>query len=128
KIHPSRVVRFIGRPQGSDPLAIDGWGDSVLNAVWSTILHTDSTVANVASMVFEANVDVIQIPDFMRQVGSPQYREQVMQRLTLAATAKGINGALLLDKDEEYTRNSASFSGLDAVMDRFFQVASGAAN
>lgn len=132
RIHPSRVVRFIGNPTAGDLLtdtaSAKGYGDSVLNTVWQALVQTDSTVANVASMVFEAKVDVIKMPGFMQQMNQQRYRDLVLQRLSLAATAKGINGTLLLDNEETYESKSANFSSLDAIMDRMFQVASGAAD
>jgi len=132
KIHPSRVVRFIGAALPDESVTqgglTQGWGDSVLTSVYSAARDFDSTMANVASLVFESKVDVFKIPDFMRNVGNADYRAKVLQRTTLSATSKGINGALLMDKDEEYESKSASFGGLDAIIDRFMQVVSGAAD
>ena len=54
------------------------------------------------------------------------YEVEILRRLSLAATAKGINGMLLLDALEEYQQKSASFGGLPDVMDRFMQLASAA--
>lgn len=132
QIHPSRVVRFIGAALPDESVTqgglTQGWGDSTLTAIYTACRNFDSTMANVASLVFEAKVDVFKIPDFMRQVGDARYREQVLQRTTLSATSKGINGALLMDANEEYESKSASFSGLDAIIDRFMQVVAGAAD
>ena len=132
KIHPSRVVRFIGAAVPDESVMQgglnQGWGDSVLTSVYNACRDFDSTMSNVASLVFESKVDVFKIPDFMRQVGNAEYRDRVLQRTTLSATSKGINGALLMDKEEEYESKSASFGGLDAIIDRFMQVVSGAAD
>lgn len=127
QIHPSRVVRFIGA-NIPDPSLGNGWGDSVLTSVYNACRDFDATMGNAASLIFEAKVDVFKIPDFMRQVGNADYRAKVLQRTTLSATSKGINGALLMDKDEEYESKSASFGGLDALIDRFMQAVAGAAD
>lgn len=130
-IHPSRLVVFIGSELPDADLEIGqqfGWGDSVLQSVIDAIKQSDGTMANVASLVFEAKVDVIKIPDFMQHVQDPEYRKQVLQRLGLAATAKGINGQILLDALEEYESKSASFGGLPDVIDRFLQAVAGAAD
>lgn len=132
-IHPSRLAVFYGAqvPEdgtGSAVTSIQGWGDSVLTAIIETIKQSDSTMANIASLVFEANVDVIQIPQFMAQVNQAQYREKVLTRLQLAATAKGINKTLVMDADEKYTRHAVTFSGLPDVSDRFLQAVCGAAD
>lgn len=130
-IHPSRLVIFIGAEHPDPELAMGnefGWGDSVLQAVFEAIKQSDATMANTASLVFEAKVDVIKIPDFMQQLQDPGFEKRVLERIRLAATAKGINGALLLDKDEEYETKTASFGGLPDIIDRFLQAVSGAAD
>lgn len=130
-IHPSRLVIFIGAEHPDPELAMGnefGWGDSVLQAVFEAIKQSDATMANTASLVFEAKVDVIKIPDFMQQLQDPGFEKRVLERIRLAATAKGINGALLLDKEEEYETKTASFGGLPDIIDRFLQAVAGAAD
>lgn len=126
-IHPSRLVIFCG-PDTGEEVVTDGWGDSVLQSVYTAVKNADSTAANVASLVFEAKVDVFRIPNFMGSLSDDEYRDRLLKRFTLAATSKGINGAVLLDKEEEYQQKSASFSALDSIMDRFMQLVSGAAD
>ena len=131
KVHPSRLVIFIGAelPDPELDFGVDyGWGDSVLQAVLDSIKQSDGTMANVASLVFEAKVDVIKIPDFMQQLQDPAFEKRVMERLRLAAMAKGINGQVLLDAEEDYQSKSASFSSLPDVIDRFLQAVAGAAD
>jgi phage-related protein (TIGR01555 family) len=116
KIHPSRFAIFVGAPHSDPYLAISdtrGWGDSILESVYSAMKNADATAANIASLVFEANVDVFRIPDFMSG---------------LAATAKGINKSLILDKEEEYERKQVTFATLPDVMQSFLQMAAGAAD
>lgn len=131
-VHPSRLIVFQGAPLPDPEVTntlTDGWGDSVLTAALQAIKQSDSTMANLASMVFEANVDVVSIPDFMANLSTnPKYQQMVLERIQLAATAKGINGMLLLDKDEEYQKKTTSFTGLPDVADRFLQAVSGAAD
>ncbi|PVZ19933.1 MULTISPECIES: DUF1073 domain-containing protein [unclassified Pseudomonas] len=131
EVHPSRLVIFAGAELPDPDLALGkefGWGDSVLEAVMEAIKQADGTMANIASLVFEAKVDVIRIPDLMQNMEDPQYRRRLLERLQLAATAKGINGSLMLDKEEEYETKSASFGNLPEISDRFLQVVSGAAD
>lgn len=130
-IHPSRLVRFIGAPHPDDELSAGlnrGWGESVLVAAMDAVRNADGTAANVASLVFEASVDVIRIPDFMGGLAGAEYEQRLLKRFGLAMTAKGINRALILDKEEEYEKKSPSFATLPDVMDRFMQLASGAAD
>ncbi len=131
EIHPSRLVIFTGADIPDQDLASGnqfGWGDSVLQAVFEAIQQIDSTMANVASLIFEAKVDVIRIPDFMQGMNDKEYQKKLLERVRLAATAKGINGSLLLDKEEEYDSKSANFGTLPDIIDRFLQNGCGAAD
>ncbi|MQV24208.1 DUF1073 domain-containing protein [Sinorhizobium meliloti] len=131
EIHPSRLVIFNGSQQPDEDIVTTtyaGWGDSVLLSVVDAIKQADGTAANIASLVFEAKVNVIRIPDFMQNLGDERYRAKILERYTLAATAKGINGDLLLDKEEEYEQKTANFATLPDVLMSFLQIVSGAAD
>lgn len=131
RIHPSRLAVFVGAKTGHSLLSMGsnfGWGDSILNVVYTAMKNADATAANVASLVFEANVDIVRIPDFTDSLSDPEYRSLILERFSLAATAKGINKALLLDKEEEYERKSAAFTTLPEIIDRFLQMVAGAAD
>ena len=130
-IHPSRLVVFVGATLPDATLAVGpeyGWGDSILTSTLDAIKHADSTLANVASMVFESKVDVVKIPDFMENLSDKEYQKRVQERLALAATAKSINGMLVLDGAESYETKQLSFGNLPELMDRFLQIVSGAAD
>jgi phage-related protein (TIGR01555 family) len=131
RIHPSRLAIFIGAPVGDSLLALGlnyGWGDSILEAVYAAMKNADATAANIASLVFEANVDVFRIPEFMSSLSDPEYKSRLLDRFSLAALAKGNNKALVLDKDEEYDRKQITFATLPEVMQTFLQMAAGAAD
>jgi phage-related protein (TIGR01555 family) len=129
KIHPSRLVIFHGAPVPDEDLNVNkGWSDSVLTAVLEAVRNADSTAANVASLVFEAKVDVIRAPNFMASLSDPEYESRWLNRFTLANMGKGVNGTLILDKEEEYDSKSANFSNLPDVIDRFLQIVAGAAD
>ncbi|MFN4161096.1 MAG: anti-CBASS protein Acb1 family protein [Stenotrophomonas sp.] len=129
RIHPSRLVILQGATKPDPELDTgDGWGDSVLLAISKAIKDADSTAGNIASLVFEAKVDVIKIPNFMSMLSDPAYEEQMLKRMQLAMMAKGINGALLLDAEEDYEQKQAQFGGLTDVMMAFMQLTSGASD
>lgn len=130
-IHPSRLVIFHGA-EHADPELVEGeahgWSDSVLTSVMEAVKQSDSTMANVASLVFEAKVDVIKIPDLMQSLEDPRFEKLLLERLRLAAMAKSINGALMLDAQEDYQTKTANFGTLPDIIDRFLQNVTGAAD
>jgi len=129
RIHPSRLVILQGATKPDPELDTgDGWGDSVLLAISKAIKDADSTAGNIASLVFEAKVDVIKIPNFMSMLSDPAYEAQMLSRMQLAMMAKGINGALLLDAEESYEQKQAQFGGLTDLLMSFMQLTAGASD
>ncbi|RON88443.1 anti-CBASS protein Acb1 family protein [Pseudomonas fluorescens] len=129
EIHPSRLVIFVGVPHPDSELAVGtgfGWGDSVLLSAMPAVRHYDETVANVVSLVYEAKIDVINIPNLMSSMQDKNYERLLLERLRLAATAKGINGTLILDGQETHTSKSASFGTLPDVIAKTEQGVAGA--
>lgn len=125
-IHASRFVMLRGAslPAGG----YEGWrpGDSVLQATLDAIKGMDSTMANIASLVFEAKVDVFAFQGFAEMLAQHQ-DSAVLRRLTLQAAMKGINGAVVLDAQDSYDQKSASFAGLPEVVSKFQDNVAGAA-
>lgn len=129
QIHPSRLVILQGAVRPDPELdTSNGWGDSVLLAISKAIKDADASAANIASLVFEAKVDVIKIPNFMAQLADPGYEEKVLNRLQLAAMAKGINGTLVMDAEENYDQKQLQFGGLVDLLMGFMQLVSGASD
>ena len=122
KIHPSRLVIMIGEPHIDSWSVMDssrGWGDSIIQASYSALRNSNATDDNVASLIFESNINVVAIPDLMAKLGDNQQEQQLKKRLSLAAAQKGIHGDLIIDAEESFTRTSASFANLDNIMERF---------
>lgn len=130
RIHPSRLAIFRGVRLPDERLQAAGqeWGDSVLIAAMSAMKQADSTMANIASLIFEAKVDVINVPQLGDKLSTPDGEGRLLTRFGAAATAKGINGTLMLDTEETYTQKSASFAQLPEISDRFMQQLSAAAD
>lgn len=131
RIHISRLVIFHGRQIPDDLSLSDAtnfWGDSVLQSTMDALKQTDASMANMASLVFEAKVDVFRFKGFAEllgeQVGGD---EKVTSRLVYQAAMKGINGAVVMDAEDEYDQKNASFAGLPDVISKFMDAVSGAA-
>lgn len=125
-IHASRLVVLYGAHIPQDPTLASRWGDSVLQAAMDAVKNIDSTMANIASLVFEAKVDVFSFEGFAGLLEQNQ-DDLVLRRLKLQAAMKGINGAVVLDKMDSYDQKSATFSGLPEVVTKFMDNVSGAA-
>lgn len=122
KIHPSRFVLFYGE-QRLDEWAYSGasrgWGDSVLQAAYNWMRNADSTGHNIASLVFEANINTYKVPELFEKLRDEEEKRAIEERFAIASAMKGINGDIVMDSTEDFIRNSVSFNGLSDILDRF---------
>lgn len=121
RIHWSRVIRFNGQ-QLPYFLWVQNarWDDSELQAPLESVKNYDAVTGGVASMIFEANVDIIKAGGLADQLAMNDGASKVAKRFLTAATMKSFNRMLLLDKDtEEYQQKTTQFSGLNNVIQNF---------
>lgn len=126
QIHPSRVVRFVGRPYPRITQNVDGWGDSVLLRLYQALLDAATASQGIGTLINEAAVDVVKMPDLMNRISSQEYKTQVSERWTLAMLNKSINRSLILDKEEDYEKKQVNFSGLPELIRIYLNIAAGA--
>lgn len=127
KIHPSRVIRFLGNEILDLKLA-NGWGDSVLQVVADAV-RAAGTVTNVtAQLVQESKNDIVKIPEMSERIKNADYEERLRKRFALANLMRSAYSILLIDKEEEWNRLQANFAGLPDVLRMYMLIASGAAD
>lgn len=129
RVHPSRIAVFIGNESLQDVTASVsswGWGDSVLQAAFTECMNLDATMANIASLVFEAKTDVVGIDGLAELLKNPQAETLLVKRMQASARMKGNNGTWLKDANETFESRSFAFGGLADISDRFMQIVSGA--
>lgn len=127
RLHPSRVVRLSGAELPDGP-GIDGWGDSVLQALMDAIRQAGLAAQGVATLIHEAKLDVIRIPQLTQNLAQDDYAKRLVERFALANTMKGLVNALVIDKEEEWDRKQLSFAQLPEIMQQYLQIAAGAAD
>lgn len=128
-IHHTRVIRFDGEPATYQRFTANAyWHDSVLTHLQDAIKRADTVSAGIASMVFEANVDVITSEGLGELLSTKEGSAKVTKRYQMAATMKSFNRLLLLDSSETYDKKGNSFANLDEIWMRYMQEVSGAAD
>jgi phage-related protein (TIGR01555 family) len=138
RVHPSRMVRFIGAPVLDDRYSVaQGWGDSILQVVGDAILNAGSAQAHIAALIPEAKADVIYIPGLSKALATTGGTEAITARFTYANTLKSMFNMVLLEGNgangdtalgEKWEQKQISFAQLPELMQAFLEVASGAAD
>lgn len=126
-VHNSRLILFDGveLPLYSALNQLT-WGDSRLTSMRTIIEACESLVLNISNLVTKANVDVIQLKEYMQILASAP--DDLMNRLNFDKQLLGNYNKLILDAEDKFERNELSgLTGLADVLINFLQMVSGAA-
>ncbi|EMJ7725257.1 DUF1073 domain-containing protein [Acinetobacter baumannii] len=120
KIHHTRLYKF-GHADvvNEEPV-------SVLQEVYEDLLDHAAVKKASASLVHESKIDVIRTPNSVDKIKEDM--KSVAERFLSVGLLKGLNGMIVLDKEEEYDYKSYSFGGLPDLMREFSIQAAGAAD
>lgn len=129
QFHPSRAIRFVGNELTDEDQEADiSWGDSVLQATQDALKAAASTHQNIASLIQEAVLDVITVPNLATLTSTAESTKKLMQRFAIAAQLKSNNGQLVIGDGETFNQKAINFSALPDVLKTMLQVSSGAAD
>lgn len=126
RVHPSRIIRFIGDEIIDRDTSWTGYGASVFVGYENALKNLDLATTAVAAMIPEAKLDVFRIPNLTENFATTEYQDRLMRRLSAANMLKSITNALILDGGngegkggEEFEQKTINFAGLPDIMDRF---------
>jgi len=134
RVHPSRIIRFIGADVLDERYQdVSGWGDSVLQVVYDSVLNASSVQQHVAALIPEAKTDVIYIPRLSSFLRSASETKALTDRFTYANTIKSMFNMVLLEGNgaedgEKWEQKQINFAQLPELTRQFMQIASGAAD
>ena len=117
EIHHSRIVFFTGKKRLLNRgLQEWWWGDSVLKSTYEAIQNAKGVRQGSAHLAQEASVDVLKIEGLANRIQTKPGEESVHKYAELMRMIKGNLGMLLLDGNDEYTRNAYAFAGLNDLL------------
>lgn len=128
RVHPSRVIEFVGNELPDWRLAPmgGGWGDSVLQTVKDALTDFAMIQGGLAAMINDMKMDVVRVPDLTQKLSTADKTQKTMQRFMAANAAKSTVNTLLLDKEEEWSRISTSFGSTPDLIRVSMTIACGA--
>lgn len=129
EVHRSRVIRFVGAPVFSTEAAeLSGWGDPVLASIRDAVIAAGTTIQEIAAHIHEAKIDVLGIPRLSEKVSTQEDKNRLLNRTAIAQISKSNHGVFLKDAAETWEQKQISFSQMPELIDRYLQIASGAAD
>lgn len=130
KIHHSRVIKMIGRKLPYwEEIAENYWGASELEHVYTELKKRDDTSANISFLIFLANIRVFSMEGLGQAItlGDQQALDNVYKTMQNMNRLMCNTGTFAIDKDDSFTTNQYTFTGINDVYESFMLDISGAA-
>jgi phage-related protein (TIGR01555 family) len=129
KVHHSRIVRFNGRPLPYwEKMAEMQWGESELEVVFEELKKRDNTSYNIAYLIFLANIRVLKMQDLGTVMANEneQAKKELYNVLEAQNWLMSNMGMYVMDKEDDFSMQSASFGGLNDIYESFMLDVAGA--
>lgn len=122
EVHESRVIPFCGvwvSPNHRQER--QGWGDSTFTRVFATLSDFGMSWGSVGLLVQDYSQAIWKVKGLSEIIASNS-SDKVKKRIEAMDMSRSVARAMIMDADnEEFSRNTSSFTGLPEVMDRFAQ-------
>jgi len=130
RIHHSRLLLFRGRQLPIDEeINQDYWGASEIEHVYEELQKRNSSSANIAQLIFQANVATLGISDYgeVMGMGTQAQRQQVYNYVSEMNRLRTSFGIALMSNEDKYEQHPYSFAGVAEVYETFMMDMAGAA-
>ena len=130
RIHHSRVLRFVGRELPRMEMIRENWcGAGEMEHIQDELLKRSATSANIAQLVFQANITTLKMSDFgeLLGAGTPEQQRGVENAMALENRFRTSFGVQLLSRDDALETHPYSFAGLSYIYEQFMMDMAGAA-
>jgi len=129
RVHHSRVLRFTGRELPYvERISESYWGMSELEHVYTELNKRNTSSANIAQLIFQANIRTYKMSDLGELLTATDSRAQadLYQTLTMQNFLMSNMGMNVMDKDDDFVTNQYTFSGLNDIYESFMLDIAGA--
>lgn len=134
RIHPSRMIEFIGQPNPEGSYLQSNmqgswlWGDPLMQSIQTAIQNAEIAQDGFASLIDKASTDILKMPQLTARSATPEYEAQLIKRFSAASMSRSNWRMLAIDGDEDWQQLQVSWAGIPNVMDAFLLTVAGAAD
>jgi phage-related protein (TIGR01555 family) len=120
RVHRSRLIIF---PGVSTTVEVrqrrNGWGISVLDPVYDALQRNVTAWQSAGAAMANSQYVVYKLAGLAKMLGMPNGEAQAKARAKAMEMAKSMISAVLIDKDDEYTRENPNFGGMPEMLEMF---------
>lgn len=127
-VHHSHFILAPGSPLPPRLRMLNnGWDDSILRRCMEDLKDSAAAKSGVASLIQEANVDVISRQNLGTDLSSGDMDQELTNRFITFGMMKSMFRLALLDDTEKFDRKQISFGGLGEILSVLMEWTAGAA-
>ena len=129
RIHHSRVLRFVGRElPHMEEVRENYWGASELEHIYEELQKRNATSANIAQLVFQANITTLKMADFgeILAMGTDGQRQRVLDAMEEQNRLRTSFGLQIMSAEDSLEEHPYSFGGLSEIYEEFMLDMAGA--
>jgi phage-related protein (TIGR01555 family) len=116
-VHSSRVFVFDGQTvPNSVRKSNDGWGASVIQTCFKKVIRLDTGYKYSLDLLQRMQQAVHKIPQLSQELAEPTGEANVMKRVNVVDTVRGLYNTIILDSLEEYDITSFALTGVKDVV------------
>lgn len=125
RVHRSRLIVMQGAaiPE-RDRIRNNGWGDSVLLPVYEALRNMGTGYNAAANILGDFVQTVLSVTNLSDLIASGR-EDLIRKRLHLIDLSRSVLNTILLDAEEQYSKQASSVAGLGDVLDRLGALISG---
>ena len=130
KMHHSRVLRFTGRElPRREALGENHWGASELEHLLEELQKRSAASANIAQLIFQANVTTLKISDFgdLLAMGTEDQKRRIREAVMEENRFRTSFGLQVLSSGDTLENHPYTFGGLAEIYEQFMLDMAGAA-
>lgn len=118
RVHASRILRFDGELLPLIERRINqSWGDSVMQGVFTRLRGLCDGLAGTEHLLTDFVLGVLKVPNLQQMLSQPGGDDKIRNRMKALDMVKHIMNTLVMDKNEEYERHSATATaGLEKLL------------
>lgn len=133
RVHYSRVIELHGieipTSQASIiPPEFRYWGLSVLQRVQNNLKDISGAFGSLSNLMQEVAIGKYKFTDLADILAAPDGDKLIQKRLQTMDLTKSVFHSVIMDSNEEYVRDTLSFTGVSDVMYQFFMMICAASN
>lgn len=118
RVHASRILRFDGELLPLIERRINqSWGDSVMQSVFTRLRGLCDGLAGSEHLLTDFIIGILKVPNLQQMLSQPGGDGKIRNRMKALDMVKHIMNTLVMDKNEEYERHSATATaGLEKLL------------